>query len=45
MYNSRLTVGSRARRGSTFKVSLGNAAVRYNSDVDVQRRKYFMSSG
>ncbi len=44
MYNSRISVGSKARENSRFKSSLGNTAPRYHSEVTVQRRKYLISS-
>ncbi len=44
MYNSRITIGSKARQNNAFKVSLGNNAPRYNSEVTVQRKKYLVSS-
>jgi len=44
MYNSRITIGSKARQNNAFKVSLGNNAPRYNSEVAVQRKKYLISS-
>lgn len=44
MYNSRITIGSKARQNNAYKVSLGNNAPRYNSEVAVQRKKYLMSS-
>ena len=44
MYNSRMSIGSRARQTSGFKVSLGNNTTRYNSEVAIERKKYFTSS-
>ena len=44
MYNSRRSVGSKARQGNFFKSSLGNDTVRSNSEVTVERKKYFTSA-
>ena len=44
MYNSRRSVGSRSRQNNFFKTSLGNSTVRSNSDVNIERKKYFTSS-
>ena len=44
MYNSRRSVGSRARQTCGFKSSLGNDTPRYNSEVAIERKKYFQSS-
>lgn len=44
MYNSRESIGTRARKNNFFKTSLGNNAARYNSEVAVQRKKYLISS-
>ena len=44
MYNSRQSIGTRARDSNFFKTSLGNTQIRYNSEVGIQRRKYLISS-
>ena len=44
MYNSRVSIGSRARESHFFKTGLGNTTPRYNSDIHVQRKKYVISS-
>lgn len=44
MYNSRQSIGTKARENNFFKTSLGNNAARYNSEIAVQRKKYLISS-
>lgn len=44
MYNSRQSIGTRARQNNFFKTSLGNNDPRYNSEVAIQRKKYLISS-
>lgn len=44
MYNSRQSIGTKARDSNFFKTSLGNNETRYNSEVGIQRRKYLISS-